>query len=87
MLGDKLRPSARSLAIAQDRAKEKAFIENCGARVAAWREVSASDHVAAAASQLGCPLVLKTRRWGYDGKGQAWVRAESDTTKSVERDR
>ena len=82
VLGDKLRPSARSLAIAQDRAKEKAFIENCGARVAAWREVSASDHVAAAASQLGCPLVLKTRRWGYDGKGQAWVRAESDTTKA-----
>ena len=40
MLGDKLRPSTRSLAIAQDRAPEKEFIEHCGARVAPWREIS-----------------------------------------------
>ena len=37
-LGDKLRPGTRSLAIAQDRATEKEFIEGCGARVAPWRE-------------------------------------------------
>jgi 5-(carboxyamino)imidazole ribonucleotide synthase len=82
VLGEKLRPSTRSLAIAQDRAKEKAFIESCGARVAAWREVSSGEHVISAASELGCPLVLKTRRWGYDGKGQAWVHAPSETTKA-----
>ena len=39
LLGDKLRPSTRSLAVAQDRAIEKEFIENCGARVAPWRGV------------------------------------------------
>ena len=75
VLGDKLRPSARSLAIAQDRAKEKLFIEQCDARVAGWREIAAREDLDGAAERLGLPLVLKTRRWGYDGKGQAWVRS------------
>ncbi len=74
VLGDKLRPSTRSLAIAQDRAREKAFIEGCGARVAAWRPVSTLEDVRAAISEVGAPNVLKTRRYGYDGKGQAWIR-------------
>jgi 5-(carboxyamino)imidazole ribonucleotide synthase len=78
VLGDKLRPSTRSLAIAQDRAREKAFIEGCGGRVASWRKVGTIEDVAAAYSEIGLPLVLKTRRYGYDGKGQAWIREESD---------
>ena len=61
VLGDKLRPSTRSLAIAQDRAKEKAFIEQCGGRVAGWREIATSEDVAAAVRELGCPVVLRTR--------------------------
>ena len=77
-LGDKLRPSTRSLAIAQDRAREKAFIEECGASVAGWRAVSSIEQVREASQELGTPLVLKTRRWGYDGKGQAWVRSRDD---------
>src|SRR6185369_15470109 len=52
VLGDKLRPSARSLAIAQDRANEKSFIERCGARVAAWREISRRDDLDDAADRL-----------------------------------
>lgn len=75
VLGDKLRPSTSSLAIAQDRAKEKLFIEQCDARVAGWREIAAREDLDGAAERLGLPLVLKTRRWGYDGKGQAWVRS------------
>jgi 5-(carboxyamino)imidazole ribonucleotide synthase len=75
LLGDKLRPSARSLEIAQDRAKEKEFIERCGARVARWRAVASLADVEAAVAELGTPLVLKTRRYGYDGKGQAWIRS------------
>ena len=78
VLGDKLRPSTRSLAIAQDRATEKAFIEGCGARVAPWRAVETLADVEAAVAELGVPLVLKTRRYGYDGKGQAWVRAPGE---------
>jgi 5-(carboxyamino)imidazole ribonucleotide synthase len=78
MLGDKLRPSTRSLAVAQDRAREKAFIEGCGARVARWRSVSTLEEVRAAVAEIGVPLVLKTRRYGYDGKGQAWIRSPDE---------
>jgi 5-(carboxyamino)imidazole ribonucleotide synthase len=78
VLGDKLKPSTRSLAIAQDRATEKEFIEQCGARVAPWRAVATLAEVEAAVAQLGCPLVLKTRRYGYDGKGQAWIRSPGE---------
>jgi 5-(carboxyamino)imidazole ribonucleotide synthase len=77
-LGEKLRPGARSLAIAQDRAIEKKFIESCGARVAPWRGVASLAEVEAAVAELGRPLVLKTRRYGYDGKGQAWIREAAD---------
>ena len=77
-IGDKLRPGTRSLEIAQDRAAEKRFIEGTGARVAAWREVGSVDELDAAVAALGLPLVLKSRRLGYDGKGQAWVREAAE---------
>lgn len=77
-LGGKLRPGTRSLAVAQDRAIEKQFIADCGGRVAAWRQVSDLAEVEAAVEQLGLPIVLKTRRYGYDGKGQAWIREPGD---------
>jgi 5-(carboxyamino)imidazole ribonucleotide synthase len=78
VLGDKLKPSTRSLAIAQDRATEKAFIEGCGARVAPWRPIASLADVTASVLKVGLPLVLKTRRYGYDGKGQAWIRSRRD---------
>ena len=77
-LGDKLRPGVRSLEIAQDRAKEKEFIQQCHGRVAPWRAVSSLAEVEAAVGELNFPLVLKTRRYGYDGKGQAWIRSEEE---------
>lgn len=78
VLGEKLRPGTRSLAVAQDRAEEKSFIEGTGARVAPWRAVDSLDDVRSAVSGLGLPLVLKTRRYGYDGKGQAWIRSADE---------
>ena len=78
VLGNKLRPGTRSLAVAQDRAEEKRFVESTGARVAPWRTVDSLDDVRDAVAELGVPLVLKTRRYGYDGKGQAWVRSAGD---------
>ena len=77
-LADKLRPGTRSLAIAQDRAREKEFIESCDARVTRWRAVSSIGEVQSAVAELGCPIVLKTRRYGYDGKGQSWIRDQSE---------
>ena len=73
VLGDKLAPSTRSLEVAQDRAAEKRFLETCGARVAPWREVDSAADIEAAIEALGSPVLLKSRRYGYDGKGQAWV--------------
>jgi len=80
IVGDKLRPGLRSLAIAQDRAEEKRFIEVAGGRVAPWRPVASLPDVEAAVAELGLPILLKTRRYGYDGKGQAWVRSVEDAS-------
>jgi 5-(carboxyamino)imidazole ribonucleotide synthase len=78
LLGDKLRPGIRSLAIAQERADEKSFIESTGARVAPWRPIAVRSDLDEALAELGLPLVLKTRCYGYDGKGQAWVRSAGE---------
>jgi 5-(carboxyamino)imidazole ribonucleotide synthase len=78
-LGEKLRPSVRSLEIAQDRAHEKEFIESCGARVASWTAVESVAEVEAAADAISAQLVLKSRRYGYDGKGQAWLQSAADS--------
>jgi 5-(carboxyamino)imidazole ribonucleotide synthase len=77
-LGDKLKPGLKSLAVAQDRGTEKQFIEGSGARVAAWHAVTSLDDVDDAVARLGLPIVLKTRRYGYDGKGQAWIRSAGE---------
>ena len=84
VLGDKLRPGTRSLAIAQDRAEEKRFVESTGARAAPWRAIDSLDDVKQAAADLRLPLVLKTRRYGYDGKGQAWVRSAGEAAEAWE---
>jgi 5-(carboxyamino)imidazole ribonucleotide synthase len=47
-------------------------------RIAPWAEVDDEASLSAAIDTLGLPLLLKTRRFGYDGKGQAWVRAATD---------
>src|SRR5206468_8859199 len=52
-LSEKLRPGTRSLAIAQDRATEKQFIEKCGARVAPWREIASLADVTASVLKVG----------------------------------
>jgi 5-(carboxyamino)imidazole ribonucleotide synthase len=77
-LGSKLKPGTQSLAIAQDRSTEKSFIERCGVRVAPWREVDSLADVTASVLKVGLPLVLKTRRYGYDGKGQAWIHSRRE---------
>jgi len=77
-LGDKLRPATHSLKVTQDRAAEKRFLDAAGVRIAPWAEVDDEASLSAAIDTLGCPLLLKTRRFGYDGKGQAWVHASGD---------
>jgi 5-(carboxyamino)imidazole ribonucleotide synthase len=75
VLGDKLLPGTASLEIAQDRRTEKRFLEAQGACIAPWRSIDSAEDLELAEAELGFPFVLKSRRLGYDGKGQAWVRA------------
>ncbi len=79
-LGDKVRPSARSLAVAQDRVREKRFVEALGGRPARWAEVADRPALDAAIDTVGCPAVLKTTRFGYDGKGQARLLSADDAS-------
>jgi 5-(carboxyamino)imidazole ribonucleotide synthase len=67
---EKLAPHPRALETAQDRAKEKAFIEELGGRTAPHALVDSHDDLAAALERIGAPGILKTRFQGYDGKGQ-----------------
>ncbi|MBN9588266.1 MAG: 5-(carboxyamino)imidazole ribonucleotide synthase [Alphaproteobacteria bacterium 64-11] len=66
-------PGAEALAITQDRLTEKSFVEKLGLKTAPFREVSSAEQARAAFDDLGGPAILKTRRFGYDGKGQAKV--------------
>jgi len=72
-IASKLRPGVASLEVGQERGLEKEFIESTGARVGAWMRVDSEADALEAERRLGTPLVLKTRRLGYDGKGQAWA--------------
>ncbi|MBY0583569.1 MAG: 5-(carboxyamino)imidazole ribonucleotide synthase [Sphingomonas sp.] len=63
-------PGPTSLAVAQDRADEKAFVAALGGRTAPWAKVTSFDELQAALTDIGCPAILKTLRLGYDGKGQ-----------------
>ena len=68
-----LKPSRRALETTQDRWTEKSFIRSLDIPVAPFANVETLAEAAAAAGETGLPAVLKTRRLGYDGKGQAMV--------------
>jgi 5-(carboxyamino)imidazole ribonucleotide synthase len=71
--GLKLFPNAKAVGIAQDRLVEKTFLEACGIAVAPFGAVNCAADLAAAMAKTGLPGILKTRRMGYDGKGQARI--------------
>lgn len=73
-----LRPGAQALRVAQDRVEEKRFVETLGGRAAPWRAVGDRAALDTALTELGCPAVLKTTRFGYDGKGQARLATPGD---------
>lgn len=63
-------PSPKALAVAQDRLAEKTLFRECGLPTAAFRTVDTRAQLADALAEVGTPAILKTRRMGYDGKGQ-----------------
>jgi 5-(carboxyamino)imidazole ribonucleotide synthase len=72
-LGCPVAPGPRALAVAQDRIAEKSFFEKIGVPTVAFAPIDSAADIAPAMARLGAPALLKTRREGYDGKGQAWV--------------
>ena len=71
-------PGAHSLEVAQDRMAEKQFVEWLGGRTAPWAQVDSRAGLDEAIARLGLPAILKTRRFGYDGKGQARIMSAAD---------
>ena len=82
-----IRPNRQALAVSQDRLTEKTFLNELGLGTAPFARV---DHGAVAAAELaqgmalvGLPAILKTRRLGYDGKGQARIDGPHDATAAL----
>jgi len=71
-------PSAQVLEISQDRLHEKDFLNKIGINTAPYAAVATEAEAAKSLTDIGYPAVLKTRRFGYDGKGQAIVRAPEE---------
>jgi 5-(carboxyamino)imidazole ribonucleotide synthase len=78
-------PPLAALATGQDRVAEKRLFERLGIPTTRWRAVSSSAELARAVAGVGLPGVLKTRRLGYDGKGQALIRSAADVTRAWHR--
>ncbi len=70
-----IRPGRNALATSQDRLDEKQFLESLGLTVAPFASVDSLADLEAGAASVGLPAILKTRRFGYDGKGQARLTA------------
>jgi 5-(carboxyamino)imidazole ribonucleotide synthase len=68
-----VRPDPKVLAITQDRLAEKNFVSGLGIPTAAFAAIAGPPELTAALNSVGLPAVLKTRRFGYDGKGQAMI--------------
>ena len=73
-----VRPGRRALEVSQDRLIEKSFFRDHGIGTAPFAAADTLEELWAAVREIGLPAVLKTRRFGYDGKGQAVIRAEAD---------
>lgn len=73
-----LLPGANALEVAQDRLAEKRFVAGLGGRPAPFAPVDSPADLAAAIAAIGAPGILKTRRDGYDGKGQWRIRTPDD---------
>ena len=75
---DGLFPPTNALEIAQDRLAEKALFNQLNIDTVPFMAVNSLDELQTAAKELGLPLVLKTSRGGYDGKGQFVIKTQSD---------
>jgi 5-(carboxyamino)imidazole ribonucleotide synthase len=66
-------PGAKALAVAQDRVAEKTFLNSAGVGTVTFAAAASAEEAHEAVARIGAPCLMKTRRDGYDGKGQRWV--------------
>lgn len=73
-----IRPGREALRVSQDRLTEKIFLQGLGLKTAPYADVSDLSSLKRAVEEIGTPAILKTRRFGYDGKGQARLKSPED---------
>jgi 5-(carboxyamino)imidazole ribonucleotide synthase len=75
-------PPPAALEVSQDRLDEKQFFQRLGIPTAPFAAASSEAELEAAVAKVGLPVVIKTRRFGYDGKGQMILREKSDVARA-----
>lgn len=75
-----VRPAGQVLHISQHRLREKTYLAEHGLPVTPFRAIRSLDDLNSAIKELGCPSVLKTAGWGYDGKGQMKIGSSDEAT-------
>ena len=83
--GHKVFPTAACIALTQDKLKQKQALRTAGLAVPQFCAVNSPAEIVAAAKDFGWPLLVKTRRNGYDGKGNFTVRSEAKVTAAWKR--
>ena len=78
-----VRPGPKALAVTQDRLSEKQFLQQAGLPLAGFAAINSLSDLEQAVAQFGLPAVLKTRRMGYDGKGQVIIRSKEDCAQAL----
>jgi len=78
-----IRPEREALRVSQDRLTEKSFLRDLGLMTAPFADVTDLESLEAAIAEIGTPAILKTRRFGYDGKGQARLKAPGDAAAAL----
>jgi 5-(carboxyamino)imidazole ribonucleotide synthase len=78
-----IHPGRQALATSQDRLTEKTFLQDLGLQTAPFADVGNAAELDAALATIGTPAILKTRRMGYDGKGQARIMTPDDAASAL----
>lgn len=78
-----IRPNREALRVSQDRLTEKDFLRDLGLTTAPYANVETAADMHAAIEAIGTPAILKTRRLGYDGKGQAHLKTPEGATTAL----
>ena len=79
-----IHPGREALRVSQDRLTEKTFLQDLGLRTAPFADITDAASLHAALGKIGTPAILKTRRFGYDGKGQARIMSPDDAAQALD---